>query len=366
MSKFIHNEPENLYSLISDGHNIVDLIPKGCYIISRQNKPPFNFFIKRRDNVVATDLHNSNSLVNRIINSFNSSTTNLGVLLHGLKGMGKTKTILQIIERLQDKMPIIFIEESISLDSEFIEFINLLGSRIVLVFDEFDHYFTTKDDSDTNQQKLLPILDGVASKANQTILTLLTVNDLNRVHDSFLGRPGRVRYTVEYNKIILSELIEYLKSHGYDDALINNIKTTWIKTNKFTWDILMTILNELKLYPQLSYNEVVSVINIEHLMQFKVVASDKMIVTSVDSSGYDKDLNFAHYVGTIINNPLSTGETVVLNMSSFDNEDTFNFDLRPKTLVAYDNTTGIYRFNDSGFIIETKDYILPRNVIMPV
>lgn len=88
-----------------------------------------------------------NKKVQRIFKTYESRDKNLGVLLSGLKGTGKSLLIKLYIERaIKDNIPVILVNQKINLN-KFSDFIKKIDEKVVCVFDEFDKF--SYEDTDT-------------------------------------------------------------------------------------------------------------------------------------------------------------------------------------------------------------------------
>lgn len=228
----------NVYSIGNVTGNYSQL-PLGTYRL-RYNELRSEFYLLQiEDFKLPTKLYGNFSICNRIINTFNTFEKNLGVLLTGEKGSGKTVTAKKVC--IESKLPVIIIDEYF----ENIELINFLadpsiGSCVILI-DEFEKLYC-KNCDDTI---ILQLLDGTS---NSHHLYILTCNNTKYINEYLLNRPSRIYYRKEYDSIpddIINEII--------DNELINKeFKTELFEVlSKFasiTYDILMCFIKEINLY----------------------------------------------------------------------------------------------------------------------
>lgn len=228
----------NVYSIGNVTGNYSQL-PLGTYRL-RYNKLRNEFYLLQiEDFKLPTKLYGDFSICNRIINTFNTFEKNLGVLLTGEKGSGKTVTAKKVC--IESKLPVIIIDEYF----ENIELINFLadpsiGSCVILI-DEFEKLYC-KNCDDTI---ILQLLDGTS---NSHHLYILTCNNTKYINEYLLNRPSRIYYRKEYDSIpdnIIHEII--------DNELINKEFKTELfdvlsKFASITYDILMCFIKEINLY----------------------------------------------------------------------------------------------------------------------
>lgn len=185
-------------------------------------------------------------LITHVLNTYNKQETkhNLGVLLNGAKGTGKTVTAKYLANRLG--LPVIVC------DRPFPGLANFLASidhDCVFFFDEFEKNFRLQcgNDEDCAGEDLLSIMDGVYS-GNCCHVFLLTTNEL-RVNDNLLSRPSRIRYLKSFGDVIDRKILEEyiddnLNNKEYKDEILDFVDTLTMATI----DIVKSIVDEVNLH----------------------------------------------------------------------------------------------------------------------
>lgn len=180
--------------------------------------------------------------------SFDNSVRNLGVLLTGNKGQGKSLTAKLICKELN--LPVILINKSIDIDINFVNFLNNIKQDYILFVDEFEKLFADSNGRNSNekafhdQESFLTFMDGVLTNTNK-ILFLLTTND--RVNEFFINRPSRIKFLQEYD-----ELPEELFHMIVDDKLIHKEFKNDLEENislvNLNIDLLISIVEDVNLF----------------------------------------------------------------------------------------------------------------------
>lgn len=176
---------------------------------------------------------------------------NVGVLLEGYKGQGKS--VIAKLLAIESGLPVIVINKSISTDIDFISFLNKIKQDHVIFIDEFEKLFPEKTDSEDKvhgQNSFLSYLDGLQALTNKR-LVIFTSN--SEIGDKFINRPSRIRYYKKYNylsKAVFDMVV--------DDKLINKDFKADLEDNlditTCTVDILTSIIEEINIH-ELPYSQ---------------------------------------------------------------------------------------------------------------
>lgn len=163
---------------------------------------PFKIYGHRRD------------IIDHISIAWTSLSTNLGVLLNGLKGTGKTVTAQEVCNWCVDNdIPVLVVESPLPLAVILAH----IRQDICVLFDEFEKTHPVTDEHD-QQQGLLSLIDGT-HRSHDRRLFLFTTNTA-KLNDNFINRPSRIRYRWQFGQLepkIILELIDDL----LDPALVD-------------------------------------------------------------------------------------------------------------------------------------------------
>ena len=151
-------------------------------------------------------------IIDRVKRAWKSLPSNLGVLLNGLKGTGKTITAQQIVNWAIDEGLVVLNAQSpvpLAMIMEHVE------QPMLVLFDEFEKTHA-EDKYPGSQQQLLSAIDGL-SKNEHRRLFLFTTNT-KKVDENLVDRPSRIRYGWEFGRLS-SDLIEMLLDDMLDKEL---------------------------------------------------------------------------------------------------------------------------------------------------
>ena len=137
-----------------------------------------------------------------------SLTENLGVILSGYKGIGKSMFAkILSVEAVKKGIPIILVDQYIPGIASYIEAID---QRVMVLFDEFDKTFADIKASDGEvepQAALLGLFDGMSQGKK---LFVITCNDIRKLNDFIVNRPGRFHYHFRFEYPSADEIRTYL------------------------------------------------------------------------------------------------------------------------------------------------------------
>lgn len=175
--------------------------------------------------------------IERVKKTFNNTTGNLGILLNGIKGTGKTVTSKQICNELN--LPVILIH---SRYDGIPNFINEIQQNVVIFVDEFEKIYQDRDHS------VLTIMDGAMDNGFRKVF-LLTTNELH-VNINMIQRPGRIRYLKTFSHLPVETIAEIV-----DDKLIHpELRKQTIEfisqLETITVDIVKAVVDEVNIHQE--------------------------------------------------------------------------------------------------------------------
>lgn len=236
------HESSNIYSQ-REVSNYVDTLPVAVYNLGF-NQMSSQFYLTRMQDKFefAYKVYGIESkFINRVIKTYDNTNNNLGILLNGVKGTGKTVTAELLCNQLQQ--PVIIV--GTAYDS-IPEYINSIQQNITLFFDEYEKIYSDHDHS------ILTVMDGVMSNEYRRVFLLTTNN--RYINENMLERPSRIRYIKEFKDLSLEVIMEIiddkLKHVEFKDDLIKYISSLKI----ITVDIVKTIVDEVNIHAETTAN----------------------------------------------------------------------------------------------------------------
>ena len=192
--------------------------------------------------------------INYVLKTYENTTGNLGVLLDGIKGTGKTVTAKELCNRLQ--LPVILVQ-SMGGDTNG-KLIKYLSTAIdfdcIFFFDEYEKEFKNSSD-------VLSFMDGTYNSIYRKVF-LLTTNELN-VDPNLLGRPSRIRYKKSFSNLSEEVTREILNDILEDKTAIEKVIELTHSMNIITIDLIKAIATEINIHGVESLPDIKETFNIE-------------------------------------------------------------------------------------------------------
>lgn len=218
-----------------------DKLPVGNYLLKQDPQSGEYYLEEKKEFKLPSKIYGDHSDVDRWLTSYNANDKNLGIILSGLKGTGKTITAQKLCN--DSNLPVIIITTGYR-GTEFVDFMSQAALKECVVFvDEFEKVYDKRHD-DLATLDFLSLMDG-NFKSHK--IFLLTVNEF-RIDEYLINRPSRIKYRKKYNNLEV-EIMESV----IDDLLINtkhkkSILDFFDKLSLCTYDLLVEMIKEVNLF----------------------------------------------------------------------------------------------------------------------
>lgn len=212
-------------------------IPVGVYRL--EHNEPFNYFYLDHVQDFFTFPYKiygvETDFIKRVKKTWDNTATNMGVLLNGLKGTGKTVTAELICNELE--LPVILVQKHYP---GLVSFLNSVQQDIIVFIDEYEKIYNKYDNA------LLSVMDG-AFRTDSRKMFLMTTNDLT-IEKNMLQRPSRIRYIKAFSDLTLEVIMEVV-----DDKLIHpELRDCTVKMISelpiITMDLVKSVIEEVNIH----------------------------------------------------------------------------------------------------------------------
>lgn len=191
--------------------------------------------------------------IDYVLKTYENTTGNLGVLLDGIKGTGKTVTAKELCNHLQ--LPVILVQSMGDSNDKLIKYLSTtINFDCIFFFDEYEKEFKNSSD-------VLSFMDGTYNSIYRKIF-LLTTNELN-VDPNLLGRPSRIRYKKSFSNLSEEVTREILNDILKDKTAIEKVIELTHCMNIITIDLIKAIATEINIHGAESLPYIKETFNIE-------------------------------------------------------------------------------------------------------
>ncbi|MNQ36062.1 ATPase family [compost metagenome] len=192
--------------IFGDDLQTFDKIPAGNYKVGFA--PMEGFYLEDVDSFTVNEKpYGKHPLkIDKVSRLYDNTERSVGIILSGDKGMGKSMFARLLSDGFAQThdMPTIIVDHAYQGITNFIETIK---QECVILFDEFEKVFDNGDKKE-HQDKLLGLFDGISQTKR---LYVVTVNEIRRVNQYMINRPGRFHYHLKFGYPSVEEIELYLR-----------------------------------------------------------------------------------------------------------------------------------------------------------
>ena len=335
------------YEIYGDSLRTYDALPPLSYSVEFSKMT--GFFLKKHSDIEINEdkiygVHINK--VEKVLSSFNVFERNLGVILSGDKGIGKSLFAkLLSVKAIENNLPVIIVDKYIPGVASFIDSID---QKVMILFDEFDKTFSDCGDEHP-QTEMLTLFDGLSHGKK---LFVITCNEIRVLNKYLINRPGRFHYHFRFEYPSVEEIKEYLEDK-LEPQYYKEIKSVISFSRKvnLNYDCLRAIAFELSGGGE--FKEIIKDLNIVNFAPesyaLKLYYNNGM-VAHLDSAQIDLFDDSERFVGWLYNDD---GEYVV--RISFNVSDCIFDETKMCNVVAGDNVELKYVDADDDFISKIRN-----------
>ncbi len=278
----------NIYTIYNNILKTYDRLPAQFYTVrfSKGN----GFFLEHTSDLEIKEgkvygVHDAKC--DKVLATFQKFARNLGTILSGDKGIGKSLFAKQLsIKAIERGYPVIIVDRYIPGIASYIADIE---QECLILFDEFDKTFgeiQAENGMAQPQTELLTLFDGLT---NGKKLFVITCNNLHKINEFLVNRPGRFHYHFRFEYPSPEEIKEYMQDKlpesvwGEIDKVI-----AFSKKAKLNYDCLRAIVFEISL--GLTFKEAIvdlNIVNTEHVAYNVVLYYDNGVLVENSSCYVD-------------------------------------------------------------------------------
>lgn len=251
------------YRIFNNAITTYDQLPPKTYRVDYDPETRIFFLLEAHDfEIPETKIYGQHlDKVKKVLNSMDKMNRNLGVILSGDKGIGKSLFSKCLGLKARKKgIPVILVNEYHEGIANFLEEIE---QTVMILFDEYDKTFDEKKHN--CQAEMLSLFDGVSAGKK---LFVITCNEIQSLSQYLINRPGRFHYHFRFLYPTADEIRDYMEDkldkQYYDE--IENVIAFSVRMN-LNYDCLRSIAFELN--NGLKFQEAINDLNIIRISQYK-------------------------------------------------------------------------------------------------
>ena len=276
------------YQIYGEELHTFTKLPVGSYEVDFNKMT--GFFLTSRADLLAKEEKIYGSVpakVTKVLRSYQGTDRNFGVILSGMKGIGKSLFVRVLAQKaIENNIPVILVSTAIPGIETFIASIE---QDVMIIFDEFEKVFAKQEDW-VPQDDLLSLFDGMDGGHK---LFVITCNDTNKISSYMLNRPGRFHYHFTLMNPSADEVREYMEDKldpQYHDIIPRIVNVS--QMIDMTYDFLRAIAYEIN--QGYSIEETMTDLNISRTSDTRF---DIVVITSdgIEYHTYNYNINMSEH-----------------------------------------------------------------------
>jgi len=291
------NKSGNKNFLLPFSDGLTPVLAAAVYEVGYNQDEGYHLVFKHTNFSMPEKVYNFNNsdvksdLEEIFLTRFKQGSSNLGVLLLGEKGTGKSLLLKRTANlALLANLPVIMVENSFPTES-LANYLSSIPDECVVMFDEFEKKFNPNGNSDQAQSGLLSFMDGTSTHKK---LIVLTANNEQSINPFFINRPSRIRYCINYTELTREFIEQFLQENLLHKEAIETLLNELDLVESVNFDLLNTIVNEINImYPNESIKAILKILNIKReqtdIMLYKTTLfiNGKKLLTRSDYIDWD-------------------------------------------------------------------------------
>ena len=254
-----------VYRVFDNGIEVSRTLGAGTYEVGFSMQQGFFLNSVRMPDVGKMKVYGKmNERIEKVMRGFSIADKNLGVILSGEKGIGKSLFAkLVSIRAVAEGWPVILVNDYFN---GLPQFLMSIEQKCVVLFDEFDkNFYNASKETEAPtavQDAFLTLFDGVYASNK---LFIITANDLKKLSEFLINRPGRFRYHIRFTYPDESEIREFLNDQVHEKVRRKEIEDV-VKFSTIvplSYDCLTAIAAELNMGESFADSlEILNILNV--------------------------------------------------------------------------------------------------------